>query len=437
MGCPNCWRSFTYPTVMSSIAWPSPTSTAAVPRAPRSSASSIRAASSVTRSPPSCWTRAARRARSTVATGSRSTAPRPASTRPALERSSSSSASAAQGTRGPPRSVATMPWPRPSSGPATIAVSTIGCGSATRPASSRIGTRKHSSSPMPPSASGTRSDSTPIASRLSHTPRSSSPGGASSAARTTAGVASFASRSRTASRKATWSSDSANLMAGSSSCRGGKRQRRRDRHAEAGAERRPEHAGSSREPQDALGGDVALDLVGAGVDRARQRELPALAPRPLELGLGSEEVEGDLVELDVELAPPELREAGLGAWLGAAGQLGDGGQRLLLVGVGADPRGRRRAGAGWRRRRRPPARRGARRWRGTAPGSAGSARARSRRWPSRRPILPRAPRARPRRGPRRRRGTRPSKKTSANPSSPSSRPKPRTVTPGVSSGMSR
>ena len=51
------------------------------------------------------------------------------------------SASAAHGTIGPPRSDATMPSPSPSSGAATIAVSTSGCGSATRPASSRMGTR--------------------------------------------------------------------------------------------------------------------------------------------------------------------------------------------------------------------------------------------------------------------------------------------------------
>ena len=41
-----------------------------------------------------------------------------------------------------------------------------------------------------------------------------------------------------------------------------------------------------RAGRDALGDDVALDLVRAGVDRPGQRELPALRPRPVELGVG-------------------------------------------------------------------------------------------------------------------------------------------------------
>src|SRR5437588_632200 len=63
-------------------------------------------------------------------------------------------------------------------------------------------------------------------------------------------------------------------------------------------------ARSSRQPEHPLGGDVALDLVRARVDRARQCELVALLPRRIEVEIRTDEVERDLVELDVELAPP-------------------------------------------------------------------------------------------------------------------------------------
>src|SRR5262245_59222537 len=69
---------------------------------------------------------------------------------------------------------------------------------------------------------------------------------------------------------------------------------------------------SPGQTQQAFGGDVALDLVGAGVDRTRQRELVALRPRSFELGLGTEEVERELVQVDVELAPPDLVDGRLG-----------------------------------------------------------------------------------------------------------------------------
>src|SRR5688572_21402457 len=87
------------------------------------------------------------------------------------------------------------------------------------------------------------------------------------AARTTSGGHSLASRSRTASRKASWSSVNANRI-----------------------------VLLPRQAEVALGGDVALDLVGAGVDGAGQGELPALRPAVVELGERPEQVERGLVE---------------------------------------------------------------------------------------------------------------------------------------------
>src|SRR6478736_4716217 len=135
--------------------------------------------------------------------------------------------------------------------------------------------------PRPPLASDTPMPSTPISARSDHTlatrsasarapsplraPWASVPSG--QAARTTSGGHSLARRSATASRKASWSSVKAKRMSSL-------------------LPRQAEHA---------LGRDVALDLVGARVDRAGEGELPALAPGPVELGLGTEDVEGGLV----------------------------------------------------------------------------------------------------------------------------------------------
>ena len=290
------------------------------------------------------------------------------------ERRSSRSASAAHGTSGPPRSVVTMPQPAPRRGAATIAVSTIGWGRATRPASSRIGTRKISSSPSPPSASGTSSDSTPIASRLSHTPRSSSPAGASHAARTTAGVASLASSSRTASRNATWSSVSANLIGGAPG-----RARRRCCAGSRWCRRRSGRTGRTASPC-----STAPSSSASGPSRSRA----------ISCSSTSSSVHQSLVRL--ASAPG----------LAPARQPRDGGQRLLLVGLGVHPRRRPRAGAG-----------------SASPCSAARATSRSavaRNRPGERSVRPRSepavamatahrPRARRaprRRGRRRRRGTR-------------------------------
>src|SRR5918996_2331957 len=266
---------------MSSIRWPSPTSWAAAPKAPRSTASS------------------------TAARSTRWGAFAPASC------NSSRSASAAQATWGPPRLLATMPAPAPTSGAATAAVSTMGCGSAARPVSSNTSTRACSSSPSPPPGSGTQAASTPMSASRSHTPRSSAPAAASHAARTASGGHSLSSRSRTASQKASWSSSNPKNTPGL---------------------RLP-----PREAEHPLGGDVALDLVGAGVDRSRQRELPALRPGSLDLGAGPEQVEGDLVQLDVQLRPPELVDRAVGAHARAARQPGHRVEREQPVGLGPHP----------------------------------------------------------------------------------------------------
>src|ERR671918_750568 len=297
---------------MSSIRWPSPTSWAAAPKAPRSTASSTAAGSSVTSvARVRCQsTVAARRARSTVSTAVSPTAARSTTWRAFAPAScnSSRSASAAQATWGPPRLLATMPAPAPTSGAATAAVSTMGCGSAARPVSSNTSTRACSSSPSPPPGSGTQAASTPMSASRSHTPRSSAPAAASHAARTASGGHSLSSRSRTASRKASCSSSN--------------------------PKNTPGPRLHPREAEHPLGGDVALDLVGAGVDRSRQRELPALQPGSLDLGAGPEQVEGELVQLDVQLRPPELVDRAVGAHARAARQPGHRVEREQPVGLG-------------------------------------------------------------------------------------------------------
>ena len=64
-----------------------------------------------------------------------------------------------------------------------------------------------------------------------------------------------------------------------------------------------------RQAEQALGDDVALDLVGPGVDRAGQREEEAAAPRAVELGRRAEQVQRGLVQPDVELRPEQLVQA--------------------------------------------------------------------------------------------------------------------------------
>ena len=53
--------------------------------------------------------------------------------------------------------------------------------------------------------------------------------------------------------------------------------------------------GLARKAQDALGDDVALHLVGAGVDRSGETEGVAVQPPRLDLGLRTQQVEGRLM----------------------------------------------------------------------------------------------------------------------------------------------
>src|SRR6476646_274893 len=100
---------------------------------------------------------------------------------------------------------------------------------------------------MPPCSSEARTPSTPSSPRRGHRP--DRPVSFVHASRTTFGGHSFSKKVRTASRIASCSSEKANLT------------------------RSP-----PGEPEHSLGHHVPLDLVRARVDRARERELPALHP---------------------------------------------------------------------------------------------------------------------------------------------------------------
>ena len=115
--------------------------------------------------------------------------------------------------------------------------------------------------PRPPSDSGASTPSTPIVASADQARRStpsvdapSFDAGVDHAARSTSGGHSRASRSRTASRNASWSS--------------------------VNAKRTCRPSLGPWQPEHALGDHVALDLVRARVDRSGQRELVALASSP-------------------------------------------------------------------------------------------------------------------------------------------------------------
>jgi hypothetical protein len=85
-----------------------------------------------------------------------------------------------------------------------------------------------------------------------------------------------------------------------------------------------------------------LDLVGARVDRPRERELVTLDPGRViavqELGVRTEEVERELVQLDVELRPEHLHHARLRPRARAFGNARHGPERLPAVRLRVDPR---------------------------------------------------------------------------------------------------
>ena len=105
--------------------------------------------------------------------------------------------------------------------------------------------------PSPPCSSGTRIPSRPIsasaAQRSLERPVSSSHN-----ARTASGVQCFSSIGRTLSRNIIWSSVNVNCIGS--------------------------FALSARQTEQSLGDDVALDLVGTGVDRTGKREQESVEP---------------------------------------------------------------------------------------------------------------------------------------------------------------
>src|SRR5947209_9690630 len=101
--------------------------------------------------------------------------------------------------------------------------------------------------------------------------------------------------------------------------------------------RRPGLYSSFGEAQGPLAHDVALDLAGAGVDRARpaaqERGLPAVRRVAVALGpdqrLRAQDVHRDLAQPAVVLAPEQLVDRRLGAGLAPGGQAGQGAQALV------------------------------------------------------------------------------------------------------------
>ena len=189
----------------------------------------------------------------------------------------------------------------------------------------------------------------------------------------------------------------------------------------------------AREAEDPLGDDVALHLVGAGVDRAGQRERVAVQPRRLELGSGpsrssavscsamsSSDQNTLLTEPAAPMSPP-------------SGKPGDSAPGVEPVGLRLDPRvddpaGGRGSSPGLRQSRRRARAAGRPRHR-TGRGSAARARARCPPYSSR-PTSPS-----PGSPSTSESGTKTSsKKISAKPASPSSWAIGRTVTPEASSG---
>src|SRR5579875_2609503 len=94
---------------------------------------------------------------------------------------------------------------------------------------------------------------------------------------------------------------------------------------------------SSWQPQQPLGDDVALDLVGARVDRTGEREQVAVGPLAGELRIRAEEVERGLVQRHVELRPVQLADRRLRAQRATVEQFGDRRPGVQLVGTRADP----------------------------------------------------------------------------------------------------
>src|SRR5699024_3490897 len=100
----------------------------------------------------------------------------------------------------------------------------------------------------------------------------------------------------------------------------------------------------ARKPKDALRDDVALNLVGAGVDRAGHGEQQVIDPSAVRLrpgapglGLRAQEAERRVVEIEVEFGPEDLVDGTLGTDVLTLQEAGDGVPREEPVGLGTDP----------------------------------------------------------------------------------------------------
>ena len=178
---------------------------------------------------------------------------------------------------------------RPRSGTPHAAVSTIGSGTR-EPArlledEHEVDHRRARARPSPPGAS---MPTTPMSASCSHRP----------------GTRPVLVRPRVAQR-----------ARACTPCRGGRGPRRGTRAGRR--RRRSARAQLPRQAEHALGDHVALDLVRARVDRARERELVALHPGRVvaveQLGVRAEQVERELVQSHVELRPEHLHHARLRA----------------------------------------------------------------------------------------------------------------------------
>src|SRR5574337_1784329 len=168
---------------------------------------------------------------------------------------------------------------------------------------------------MPPSASGTDSPVSPCSAILWRSSEER-PTLVSQTSRKCSGAASVMKNRLTASRNASWSSVKAKSMSAPSVLR------------------QAEHA---------LGDDVALALVAAGVDRTGLREQESLQPVVHlgvvdQLGARAQDVHGGLVHVQVELGPENLVGTGLGANARALLQPAHGVIRGQRVGLGSHPR---------------------------------------------------------------------------------------------------
>src|SRR3990167_10406633 len=174
-----------------------------------------------------------------------------------------------------------------------------------------------SSMPRPPNSSGTDKAVRPCSAILLRN-SGERPASVSQISRSISGAASVIRKRLMASRKVSWSSVKVKSIARS----------------------------LLRQTEHALGDDVALNFVGAGVDRAGLGEQKTLQPTRRvagsrrigqQLATGTENAHGSLVHLQIQLRPDNFIGARFGADLRATAQTADGVIGRQCVGFGAHP----------------------------------------------------------------------------------------------------